>query len=259
MKFKICHLYADLMNTYGDDGNVITLVNRLKQRGIDVEVDQVSIGNKIDTKIYNLFFFGGGQDQQQINVSKDLAKVNGEKLKEAVKKGSAVLSICGGYQLLGHYYLPIDGKKLPGVGLLNVQTVGSKQRMIGNIVVNLNDQLFENIKNVYSSLDGYEIKQTLVGFENHSGQTFLSGIKPLGNVISGFGNNGDDKGEGAFEQKVFGCYLHGSLLPKNPHFADYLIYLGLKKDYNDVKLEPLDDTLEWQAHHTAIKRAKENK
>lgn len=243
MKLSICHLYADYMNTYGDDGNIICLAKRCAWRGIEVKTEQISIGEQINPDKFDLYFFGGGQDQQQIAVSQDLKKVNGKLLKKAVLRGAVVFAVCGGYQLLGHYYQPADRKQLFGVGLLDVITIAGRRRMIGNIVIELNSQI--QVRDLNSS--------KLIGFENHSGQTFLGRkVKPLGKVVRGFGNNGRDLTEGAFVGNVFGCYLHGSVLPKNPHFADFLIQKALNRRYGIVKLKPIDDTLEWQTHQSLL-------
>jgi len=246
MKLNICHLYPDLMNIYGDDGNIICLVRRCQWRGIEVRVDQVTIGEKINPDKYDLYFFGGGQDQQQIAVSRDLKRGNGKLLKRAVEKKAVILAICGGYQLLGHYYQPLEGNPIWGVGLLDLITVAGKKRMIGNIVVELTIQ---PVNQSASQL------RTLVGFENHSGQTFLGKrVKPLGKVLKGFGNNGKDKKEGAYYGTVFGCYLHGSLLPKNPHFADFLIEKALERRAGNVQLKPLDDSIELQTHQSLLRK-----
>lgn len=244
-ELRICHLYGDLMNIYGDDGNIITLQRRASWRGIEPKIFQVTIGDRIDPGFADIYFFGGGQDQQQIAVSADLAKINGKLLEKAVKIGAVVLSVCGGYQLLGKYYKPKKGPRLPGVGLIDAYTVAGDKRMIGNIVIELSKQLTVNSQQ----------STKLVGFENHSGQTFLGKFaKPLGKVLVGFGNNGKDKTEGAWQGNVFGCYLHGSLLPKNPHFADFLTEIALERRYGKIKLKPLNDTLEWQAHQSILRR-----
>lgn len=233
------------MNIYGDYGNIICLVNRSLWRGIEVKISQITIGDVINPDKFDLYFFGGGQDQQQVAVAAHLKKVNGKLLKKAVGTNAVVFTVCGGYQLMGHYYQPSDGSQLAGVGLLDVITIAGRKRMIGNIVIKLNKQL--TVNNQQST--------KLVGFENHSGQTFLGrNVKPLGKVITGFGNNGKDKSEGAFAGNVFGCYLHGSVLPKNPHFADFLIAKALERRYGKVKLKPLDDSLEWQTHQSLLAR-----
>lgn len=233
------------MNTYGDDGNIICLTKRSFWRGIEAKVWQISIGDKINPDKFDLYFFGGGQDQQQAKVAQDLKKINGKFLKKAVLRGAVIFAVCGGYQLLGHYYQPYVGPQLSGVGLLDVITIAGNKRMIGNIVIEINPEL----KKIHNSPFDIQRSTKLVGFENHSGQTFLGKeAQALGKVISGFGNNGKDKTEGAFAGNVFGCYLHGSVLPKNPHFADFLIQKALERQYGKVELKPIDDSLEWQTH-----------
>lgn len=246
-ELRIAHLYADLMNIYGDLGNIIALSRRSQWRGIDVSVTQVSIGDTIDPNYYDLYFFGGGQDWQQTVVAKDLAGAKTEALQQAKANKAVFLAICGGYQLLGQYYEPAKGDKLYGAGIFDAYTRTSIKRMINNLVITLDPDL-------YVSRD---VPATLVGFENHSGQTFLGPLaRPLGKVVVGNGNNGVDHTEGAIDGTAFGCYLHGSLLPKNPHFADYLIGLALQRRFGYGKLEPLDDTTEYKAHTAAIERAK---
>lgn len=223
------------MNIYGDTGNIISLQKRCEWRGIEVEVKQISVGDKLNAKNVDLFFFGGGQDQQQNNVAEDLQKGKGKVIKAEVERGIPLLSICGGYQLLGHYYAPFDAPKLEGVGVFDAYTDASHDRMIGNIVI--------------SSMFG-----DLVGFENHSGKTFLKkGATPFGKVEAGFGNNGTDQTEGCIYKNAIGCYMHGSLLPKNPVLADWLIAKALEVKYGKkVELKPLDDILENHAHRAAI-------
>lgn len=246
MHLRICHLYPNLMNIYGDTGNILCFVKRCQWRGIKVEIEEISLKDKIDPQRYDFYFAGGGQDKQQITVSSDLQGDKKKALKEAAEAGVPMLVVCGSYQLFGHYFKPFQGPKLQGIAIFDVHTVASKKRKIGNIVIQ------SLIINHQSSID------TLVGFENHSGNTYLGkNCKPLGKVLTGFGNNGEDKTEGAVYKNVFGGYLHGSLLPKNPHFADYLIKLALKRRYGEIKLKPLDDSLEWQAHKFAIKRARQ--
>lgn len=238
MNLVIGHLYADLMNTYGDNGNILTLVKRASWRGIKSQVKNISIGQKLTPRRCDIFFFGGGQDQTQQLVSKNLVKSGkGKVIRAEVERGVPLLSVCGGYQLLGEYYQPHQGPKLEGVRLFPVFTKASFDRMIGNLVI---DSMFGK----------------LVGFENHSGKTYLrkEGV-PLGLTFRGFGNNGQDKTEGCVYKNAIGCYMHGSLLPKNPHLADWLIKKALQVKYGkDLELEPLDDTLELKAHQKAIQR-----
>lgn len=247
-KLKICHLYPDLMDTYGDKGNIIALQARCAWRNIETSVVKVSIDDKFENA--DIYFFGGGQDRQQIIVSKDLQNKS-KQLKNAVDSGKVLLSICGGYQLLQKYFKTKENSTIEGIGLFDAYTQGSDQRMIQNLLIKINPDLEKSINSTYSTTMNNKpltINQ-LIGFENHSGKTYLKGkTQPLGIVIKGAGNNGEDKTEGAVYKNAFGCYLHGSLLPKNPHFADFLISKAL-----DVNLSPLDDSLEWQAHQSAIK------
>lgn len=257
LKLSICHLYGDLMNTYGDNGNINTIQKRCEWRGISSTVEIISLGDEL-TKGYDLYFFGGGQDKTQEVVSLDLKK-KANTLKASVEKGAVLLSICGGYQLLQKYFKTKEGKIIPGIGLFDAYTVGSNDRMIQNLWIDLEENLAKEIKEMYPTSDNEQMTTDLIGFENHSGKTYLSSkIQPLGTVIKGAGNNGEDKTEGAVYKNAFGCYLHGSLLPKNPHFADLLITKAIERRYGKIKLEPLDDTFEWQAHQSAIKRSKTN-
>ena len=237
LKLSIGHLYPKLLNLYGDMGNIITLTKRCEWRGIDVEYDPIGIGDSI--KEHDLYFIGGGQDRQQQEVAGELYKHKAFLTSER-DKNAVFLGICGGYQLFGHYYQPFEGDKLKGISLLDAYTVAGKKRFIGNVTVQTD---FLN-------------PETLVGFENHSGLTFLQGeTEPLAYISVGNGNNGKDKTEGARCKNVFGTYLHGSFLPKNPHFADYLIKLALKKRYkDDIPLKPLNDKLEEAAHSSLINK-----
>lgn len=238
LKISIAYLYPKLLNLYGDIGNVITLKKRCEWRGIEIEFDEIDIGDPISD--HDLYFIGGGQDKQQQDVARELCK-NKENLLTQRDSGSVFLGICGGYQLLGHYYQPFDGEKLKGISLLDAYTVAGKKRFIGNVTAKTD----------------LVTPETLVGFENHSGLTYLQGdTKPLAVVTTGNGNNGKDKTEGAYFKNVFGTYLHGSFLPKNPHFADFLIELALEKRYGEkIKLAKLDDTIENKAHQMLVDKA----
>ena len=244
MDLRIAFLYPELMNIYGDRGNILALSRRAQWRGIEVQVDNVSIGNEIDPDFYDFYFFGGGQDKQQIAVSDDLQGPKGDALKEAVERGAVILSVCGGYQLLGKYYRPFEGDDLPGIGLFDAHTEAGNTRYIGNVLIDC-------------AIPGVG---TIVAFENHSGLTFLgSGCSPLGKSLIGGGNNGKDGTEGAIYKTAYGCYLHGSLLPKNPAFADHLLTQALARRHGAVDLSPLDNSLEQLAHTTATSRARETK
>jgi len=238
LKISIAHLYPKLLNLYGDMGNVITLRQRCIWRGIEVEFEQINSGDKI--KEHDLYFIGGGQDKQQEEVQAELFSQKSE-LQAQMNDGSVFLGICGGYQLFGHYYQPHGKDKLEGISLMDAYTIAGDTRFIGNVTVKTN----------------FLSPNTLVGFENHSGLTYLQGeTKPLGVISVGNGNNGKDGFEGARYKNVFGTYLHGSLLPKNPHFADYLISLALEKRYgHKIGLEPLDDSFEYSAHNSVVGKA----
>ena len=234
---SIAHLYPKLLNLYGDLGNVITLKKRCEWRGINVELENINIGDPI--KDHDLYFIGGGQDKQQEDVAQELYSHKAELLAQR-DDGAVFLGICGGYQLFGHYYQPHSKDKLNGISLMDAYTVAGKNRFIGNVTIKT-DFLTPN---------------TLVGFENHSGLTYLQGdTTPLGCSVVGNGNNGMDGFEGGRYKNVFGTYLHGSLLPKNPHFADYLIELAIEKRYGEkVKLSPLNDEIELSTHKSLVEK-----
>lgn len=235
----IAHLYPKLLNIYGDMGNITALKKRCEWRGIDCVVKEINIGDEIDIENIDVYFIGGGQDKQQIEVSKELQK-NKEKLKQAAEKGRVFLAICGGYQLLGEYYQPHEGEKLPGTGLLDAYTIAGNTRFIGNVTAETD----------------FLKPETLVGFENHAGLTYLKdGTNPLAKVIVGNGNNSKDGFEGARKNNVFGTYLHGSVLPKNPAFTDYLIQQALEVKYSrKIDLRTLDDEFENKTHNALIKK-----
>jgi CobQ-like glutamine amidotransferase family enzyme len=190
----------------------------------------------------DLYFFGGGQDASQAHIAEDLHS-KAAQLKQDVENGVPLLAVCGGYQLLGTEYLPFSMDPVPGIGIFPVKTVASNDRMIGNLTITASTSL------------GL-LEPTIVGFENHSGKTTLlnSSAVPLGTVTKGFGNNGSDKTEGCILNNAIGCYLHGSLLPKNPHLADWLIGKALHRTNPESVITPLADTLEWLAHNQAVGR-----
>jgi len=234
-KLTIVHLYPQEMNIYGDGGNVLALTKRLEWRGIEYDLVRVGVGDKFDFASADLIFGGGGQDKGQLAVAEDLAaKADG--LREAASSGVVMLMVCGMYQLFGHGFQPAEGDYIPGIGIFDAETRGGEQRMIGNVVVD--------------SAWGQ-----LVGFENHSGVTRLGVNQPsLGSVRMGHGNDGQSGEEGAIKQNVYGTYLHGSLLPKNPEFADHLLTLAAQRRLgSDYKLSILDDKLEHLAHDAATK------
>ena len=232
MELKIGHLYPDVLNLYGDRGNILCMEKRLQWRGIDVVTTGVPIGEPLKASDFDLLFIGGGQDFEQEVLLADLAGAKTAELKAAIEDGVPVLAICGGYQMLGAYYKTWDGHQCDFTGALDLYTVGSKERMIGNYAFTC-DELDVNV----------------VGFENHSGKTYLGpSVKPMGTVLAGFGNNGEDKTEGARYKNVFATYSHGCLLPKNPALADHILKTALERKYGQAELAPLDDHLEHSAH-----------
>ncbi len=240
MQINLACLYPGLLNIYGDRGNILAFSQRCLWRDIEVKIHEIGIGDKINPEYYDFYFIGGGQDQQQIAVSQELQKQK-QLYTEAAENEAVFLGICGGYQLFGHYYRPHKGDELRGISILDAYTVAGHDRYIGNVTIKTHMPVGN--------------PDTLVGFENHSGLTYLEpGTEPIGQVIVGNGNNGKDKQEGARKRNVFGTYLHGSFLPKNPHFTDYLIKLCLKRRYGQAELAEIDSGMEWIAHKKAVKR-----
>ncbi|GAC1645006.1 MAG: hypothetical protein NVS4B12_10660 [Ktedonobacteraceae bacterium] len=264
------HLYPEQLNLYGDRGNIVTFRRRCQQRGIALRVVGLGIGDALAPDEYDMLFIGGGQDKEQAPVAQDLYEMKGIGLWAAIEDNMPVLAVCGGYQLLAHYYRPAEGPDIRGLGVFDAWTIHKGARVprcVGDVAINWNGM-------------------TLVGFENHGGRTYLGTTKPLGKVLKGSGNNAEDGTEGAVYRNTFGTYLHGSLLPKNPHFADYLITLALQRKYDDQLineeptnhngytkkstngsipakvldtseekisvLRPIDDTLEWEAHASLL-------
>ncbi len=255
LKLTIFHLYPGIMNLYGDHGNVLTLKKRCEWRNIKIEIVNVKRNDRVDFKKADLIFMGGGQDRGQKAVVNDLLSRQ-EAIKTEINKGMAALTICGGFQLFGKYFKTTTGEILEGISVFDAYTVAGQQRCIGNIVVDITG-LAEKwaLKNKYYEQN---VKlTTLVGFENHSGLTYLESSKPLGNVLIGYGNKADHSFEGAVEKNAFGTYLHGPVLPKNPHFADQLILLALQRRYDSsITLPSINDDLEHLAHRQTINRAR---
>ena len=240
MELKICHMYPDVLNLYGDRGNMICLTKRLQWRGIDASVTKLPIGARASLAGFDLVFIGGGQDFEQQVLLEDLHRGKDREIKAAIEDGLPFLTICGGYQMLGSYYETYDGQRCDFIGALDLYTVGAVQRMIGNYKFQCEESAGGSI---------------VVGFENHSGKTWLgSGVEPLGKVLSGFGNNGKDGTEGAHYKNVFGTYSHGPLLPKNPAFCDHLLQTALERKYGKAELMPLDDRAELLAHDEMCRR-----
>lgn len=253
MQLTIGFLYPNLLNLYGDYGNVECLVRRCQWREIEVLVREFSLGEDLPWQEVDLLLAGGGPDLAQKLVAEDLVTKKSAGLKNYLEAEKVGLFICGSYQLLGHYYRPWQGSDLPGVGILDLYTQHfglTRKRCVGNVVVRLNPQLLTEIKSLYSA----SCLETLVGFENHGGRTYLGkDILPLGDITRGFGNNGEDGLEGVQFRNFLGTYLHGPLLPKNPHLADWLIGKALSLKYSQsVSLLPLNDDLAWAAHRQAL-------
>ncbi len=239
----LLHLYPDLLNIYGDRGNVLALERRAAWRGIALTVRQASVGEAVDLDTVDLVCLGGGEDSKQVLAAEDLCR-RGATLRAAVERGLPLLAVCGGYQLLGGYYQPAGRERLPGVGVFDAHTVAGSARRIGNVVI-----------------DSPELGP-LVGFENHSGQTVLGpNCRPLGRVRPGLGggNNGRDGTEGAVHCRCVGTYLHGSVLPKNPVLADFLLHGALERRHGTAvaasAMRVLDDRLEQAAHRSAAAAA----
>ena len=220
MELKICHLYPEVLNLYGDRGNILCMKRRLETRGISCSVTDVGIGDDPDLTQFDLFFIGGGQDFEQEVLLGDLRGGKGSSIRSAVEDGKTFLCICGGYQMMGHYYQTHDGVKCEFLGAVDLYTVGGDRRMIDNYAFELGPESGGSV---------------VVGFENHSGRTFLGEV-----TISDAKN-------------LFGTYSHGPVLPKNPQFADHILKAALQHRYGSADLEPLDDSMEMQAHERVLK------
>ena len=261
MTLTICHLYPDLLDLYGDRGNILALAARCRWRGIEPVIRQVSLGGDLDFENIDILFLGGGSDREQSILVQDLMRRE-EELRRAIDNGLVVLTICGGYQMLGKYYQTGSGEKIPGLGILDVWTIAGSKRLIGNVVVEIDQNVLspgwgEQKAGENQNLNSPSQLETLVGFENHSGETFLGdGVRSLGRVLVGNGNNARDASEGVRFRNVFGTYLHGPLLPKNPHFTDLLLELALGRRGLDSRLARLDDRLEILAHQAMVARLK---
>lgn len=235
------------MNIYADRGNLLLLEHRCRWRGLGFTLRSSGLGEPLDPDAADLYYMGGGQDRDQRLCAYDLAEEKRGALHGAAERGAVILAVCGGYQLLGHSY-QLGEETLPGAGLVDLSTVraedelsnGTSRRLIGNVAIEV-------------QLDPDAPPRVLAGFENHGGRTYLGpAARPLGRVLSGYGNNGDDGWEGVRQGGVIGTYLHGPLLPKNAWFADWLIETALTLE---EPLPPLDDELEWLAHAEARRAA----
>lgn len=231
----LVHLYPREMNIYGDTGNMIVLRRRAEWRGIEAGVVSINVGDPLPHDA-DIVLGGGGQDAAQGEIGHDFVS-RAATLRAMADDGVVFLTICGTYQMLGHEFLTQDGVRIPGTSVLDVTTRGSSTRLIGN-----------------NHIDTSEFGR-LVGYENHSGMTTLgSGVRPLGTTVSGRGNNGRDRTEGAVRDNVFGTYLHGPVLAKSPCFADELLRRALARRGANPELAPLDDSLPELAAAVAVGR-----
>lgn len=235
MKLTIGHLYPDLLNLYGDRGNIQCMKKRCEWRGIEAEVKEFQLTDKIDFSELDIVLLGGGSDSEQRIVCRQLKTIQKD-FKAYVEDFGTVLAVCGGYQLLGHYYDTDEGR-IEGLSLVDLYTEQGSPRLISNVVIK-NDTF----------------SYPIVGFENHGGRTFINENQPFGMVSFGFGNNGEDKQEGVLYKHVIGTYIHGPLLPKNPHVCDRLLANALERKYGTAELEPLDDSQEKEANQYIVKR-----
>jgi lipid II isoglutaminyl synthase (glutamine-hydrolysing) len=246
MTIRICHLYPTLLSVAGDRGNLFAIQRRCEWRGLATEVTEAAVGDTPDFTQFDLVLFHGGQDKEMDVAARDL-KQKAAGLRAAAEQDVVMLAVCAGFQLLGNYYQPFTGPRLDGAGVIDLRTEGGSTRFMNHIALECD-------------FAGGE-PRTLVGFENHSGRTYLGpGALPLGKLVAGSGNNGEDGFEGARYRQVYGTYLHGPVLPKNPWFTDHLIYAALRHRYGDAApLAPLPDGAEERAHQVALRMALRNR
>ena len=250
MKFTVLHLYDEYLNIYADRGNIAVLTERARWRGIECEVRGLSIGESFDPGDVDLIYVGGGQDRDQAMIAEQMASSLAEPIREAVDGGTALLAVCGGYQLLGEYYLDTNGHRQPGIGLMDHRTEAGSTRLIGNVLIEAE---------LPAIGDRAAASVPVAGFENHAGRTMLGeSATALGRVVHGYGNDGVSGFEGCRRDRAIGTYLHGPLLPRNPELADWLIAAALAHAYDESAvsaLTPLDDALAFSARDVLIHRA----
>ena len=237
-RLEVAVLYPDLLNLYGDRGNARAIERRCASRGIETAVTGIDIGDPWSPEESDLILVGGGQDREQRRVQSDLQR-RGDEIRDYVDDDGVVLAVCGGFQLFGHHYRGWDGEIMEGISVFDA------------VAAHPGPQIRRCVGNVVGLWEG----ETIVGFENHGGRTYLNdGQQPFADVVSGFGNNGGDGLEGARVRNAYGTYLHGAVLPKNPHLADRLIGLALERRYGPeaAELEPLDDAAALRAHAEAL-------
>lgn len=235
-QLKLAHLYPERLNLYGDYGNILALKRLAKFYDIELEYHAILLGQEVQLEDYDLYFMGGGQDHEQNALMEDFLQKKGESLKANFENNKVFLGICGGFQLLGKAYITQNQKHIQGLSYFSMTTEGKEERLISNVVAHLNENLLKDFPPQQKS------DLLLFGFENHSGQTFLEeNLEPLAHILVGTGNAKMLSTEGAFKQHVFGTYLHGSFLPKNPFFTKYLLHLALKQKYHIHVFEQLKE------------------
>lgn len=236
MSITIGHLYPDLLNLYGDRGNIACMEKRCHWRGIGAQTIEFNTGDSIDFSKLDIVLLGGGSDREQAIVCKNLLEIQKE-FKDYVEDFGVVIAVCGGYQLLGNYY-KTEKEVIQGLSLVDIYTEQGEGRLIDNIV-----------------LKSEIVSMPVVGFENHGGRTYLNGNKAFGKVLYGAGNDGESGYEGVLYKNVIGTYLHGPLLPKNPQICDYLISKALERKYGEkIKLPKLEDSQEEEANDYIYRR-----
>jgi CobQ-like glutamine amidotransferase family enzyme len=236
MELNIMNMYPDILNLYGDLGNLIAIKQRCMWRGIKVNISNFTVQDETNIENFDIILTGGGSDNSQNIVSKHLSK-HQQEISEFIENEKIILAICGSYQMFGSSYINLDKNKIPCLNIFDIETISEKNRLIGNIVIENNLNLEE---------------KNTIGFENHGGRTFHN-YKPLGKVKLGYGNNGEDKTEGMIYKNFIGTYLHGPILPKNPSLTDHIISKAIENKYNIKHLDKLDDTIETTAHNTIEK------
>jgi CobQ-like glutamine amidotransferase family enzyme len=239
VRIRVGHLYPDYLNIYADRGNIAVLAERARLRGHQLDVRAIGMQDRVPAGEIDLYYVGGGQDREQSLVARDLRE-KAAALRAEAEAGAAFLAVCGGYQLLGRFYRDVAGDELPGIGLLPLHTIAGERRMIGDVL-----------------LQCAWAGQVLAGFENHAGRTVLdAGADPLGSVVFGFGNDEASGAEGCRWRRVYGTYLHGPLLPRNPWFADHMLAEALAHAGGPTDLAPLPDELEREAQRVSSERAR---
>ena len=235
MNLKIAHIYPELLNLYGDMGNIASLKKRAEWRNIDVEIKEYSFSDDIDFDNTDILFIGGGSDKEQLKVCNKLKEYK-EDIIKYVENNGVLIALCGGFEILGEYY-KINNETIEALNIIDIYTVYENTRLIDDVIIQTDF-----------------LDRPVVGFENHGGRVYINKNNPLGKVIYGNGNNGKDGFEGVMYNNVIGTYLHGPLLPKNPHLSDYIIKKALQNKYGDVELKELDDTIEFKANDYIVNR-----